>query len=163
MLGSRRLWWLLLLTFAVVAFLAFAYPMYVIRPFRAQGSRELALALAVRKWGPPIAIAAAAGVLGAAVALWKRSTSKLPKIAIACAAVLAVAFAVLSHINVYEQMFHRIDSPDVIAAAETKIDEDDMVLAVEVEGIARAYPVRMLAYHHIANDVLGRVPIVSTY
>ncbi len=37
MLGSRRLWWLLLLTFAVVAFLAFAYPMYVIRPFRAQG------------------------------------------------------------------------------------------------------------------------------
>src|SRR4051794_25195194 len=111
MLGSRRLWWLLL-TFAVVAFLAFAYPMYVIRPFRAQGSRELALALAVRKWGPPIAIAAAAGVLGAAVALWKRSTSKLPKIAIACAAVLTVAFAVLSHINVYEKMFHRIDSPD---------------------------------------------------
>ena len=53
MLGSRRLSWLLLLTFAVVAFLASAYPMYVIRPFRAQGSRELALALAVRDWGPP--------------------------------------------------------------------------------------------------------------
>lgn len=163
MLGGRRLAWLLLITFAVIAFLAFAYPMYVIRPFRAQRSRELALALAVRSWGPPIAIAAAAGALGASVALWKRSTSKLPRIAIACAAVLAIAFAVLSHVNVYEMMFHRIDSPDVIAAAEAKIDDDDMVLAIEVEGMSRAYPVRMLAYHHIANDVLGRVPIVSTY
>ena len=161
--GSRRLSWFLLITFAVVAFLAFAYPMYVIRPFRAQGSRELALALAVRSWGPPIAMAAAAGALGAAVVLWKRSTSKFPKIAIACSAVLAISFAVLSHINVYEKMFHRIDSPDAITAAEAKIDDDDMVLAIEVEGIARAYPVRMLAYHHIANDELGRVPIVSTY
>ena len=61
------------------------------------------------------------------------------------------------------RLFHRIDSPDVMAAAEAKIDDDDMVLAIEVEGVSRAYPVRMLAYHHIANDVLGRVPIVSTY
>src|SRR6476469_1853692 len=111
MLAGRRLAWLLLITFAVVAFLAFAYPMYVIRPFRAQGSRELALALEVRNWGPPIAIAAVAGASGAAVALWKRSTSRLPKIAIACTAVLTTAFAVLAHINVYEKMFHRIDSP----------------------------------------------------
>lgn len=161
--GSQKLSWLLLITLAAVAFLAFAYPMYVIRPFRAQGSRELALALEVRNWGPPIAIAAAAGALGAAVALWTRSTSKLPKIAIACAAALTIAFAVLSHINVYEKLFHRIDSPYVMAAAEAKIDDDDMVLAIEVEGVSRAYPVRMLAYHHIANDVLGRVPIVSTY
>ena len=50
-----------------------------------------------------------------------------------------------------------------MAAAEAKIDEDDMVLAIEVEGVSRAYPARMLAYHHIPNDVLGRVPIVSTY
>ena len=163
MLGRRRLSWLLLITFAVVAFFAFAYPMYVIRPFRAQGSRELALALAVRSWGPPVAIAALAGALIVAAGLWKRSTSKLSKSAVACAAALTICFVVLSHINVYEKMFHRIDFPSAIAAAEAKLDNDDMVLAIEIEGIARAYPVRMLAYHHIANDVLGRVPIVSTY
>ncbi len=34
-----------------VAFGCVAYPMYVIRPFRAQGSTELAVALVVRAWG----------------------------------------------------------------------------------------------------------------
>ena len=69
----------------------------------------------------------------------------------------------LSHINVYEKMFHRIDSPDVIAAAETKIDEDDMVLAVEVEGIARAYPVRSWRITISPMMCLGESQIVSTY
>jgi hypothetical protein len=163
MFSNRKLSWLLLLTFAAIAFLAFAYPIYVIRPFRAQGPRELALALAVRSWGPGIAIAAAAGALLVAAGLWKGSTPKLSKFAIAFTIVLTIGSAVLAHVNVYERMFHRIDEPAVIAAADAKLDNDDMVLAIQVDGVARAYPVRMMAYHHVANDLLGRVPIVSTY
>ncbi len=41
--------WLAVMT--AVAFGCVAYPMYVIRPFRAQGSTELAVALVVRAWG----------------------------------------------------------------------------------------------------------------
>ena len=35
--------------------------------------------------------------------------------------------------------------------------------AIAVNGTARAYPVRALAYHHIVNDTLGGVPLVGTY
>jgi hypothetical protein len=38
-----------------------------------------------------------------------------------------------------------------------------MVIAVNVQGEARAYPIREMAYHHIVNDVVAGQPIVSTY
>jgi hypothetical protein len=60
-------------------------------------------------------------------------------------------------------MFHRIESPEIARASEAKLDSDDMVLAIGAGGESRAYPVRMLAYHHIVNDRLGDLPVVSTY
>lgn len=163
MFASRQLSWFLLIAFATIAFLAFSYPMYVIRPFRAQGSSELALALAVRSWGPHLAIAAAIGAMLVGAKSWKGSSRKLLRFGIASAVILTIAFTILSHVNVYERMFRRIDSLSFTAAGDAKLDDDDMVLSIQVDGVARAYSVRMLAYHHIANDLLGRVPIVSTY
>ncbi len=39
----------------------------------------------------------------------------------------------------------------------------DDVIGVAVNGEARAYPVRILSWHEVANDVLGGVPIAVTY
>ena len=36
-------------------------------------------------------------------------------------------------------------------------------MAVEAEGDAVAYPVRQMAYHHLVNDDVGTLPVVSTY
>ena len=38
-----------------------------------------------------------------------------------------------------------------------------MVIAVKVNGSARAYPIRSMSYHHIYNDVVLGEPIVATY
>jgi hypothetical protein len=38
-----------------------------------------------------------------------------------------------------------------------------MVLAVKLDGMARAYPIRSMGYHHVINDVVGQEPIVATY
>jgi hypothetical protein len=138
----------------LVAFFAFAYPMYVIRPFRAQGPTELAVALAVRNWGSSVAIVAA--MIAVLVGLRKRA---LPVIA----ALLTVAFAVMANINVFEIMFHRIESPEIVRASDAKLEADDMVLAIRAGDESRAYSVRMLAYHHIVNDRIGDLPVVSTY
>ena len=160
---SRRLAWVLLAACAALAFAAFAYPMYVIRPFRAQSARELAAALAVRSWGPPVATAAAIVALLLSAFLW-RTTRRASMRALSTLATLpAIAFAALAHVNVYEIMFHRIDSPQTVSASEAKLDGDDMVLAIHQAGHARAYPIRMIAYHHIVNDRLGDLPVVSTY
>lgn len=159
---TRTRLWVLLALCALAAFLAFAYPMYVIRPFRAQGSTELAAALAIRRWAPLLSGISLAAALLACALLWKQSRRWM-RFASAAAVTLAAAFAALTHVNVYEIMFHRIDSPETMAASEAELDNDDTVLAVRVNDTARAYPVRMIAYHHIVNDVVGGLPIVSTY
>jgi hypothetical protein len=43
------------------------------------------------------------------------------------------------------------------------VGEDDIVLAVKINGESAAYPVRLMAYHHLVEDVVGGTPIVATY
>ena len=155
--------WALLALCLVTAFVAVAYPMYVIRPFRAQGAAELAAALKVRHWGPAAAAVGAAVALACAIAIWKISRSRVWRIVALSMTALTTLFATLSHVNIFELMFHRVDSPATIAANEAKLDKDDMVLAIRVGNGARGYPIRMMGYHHIVNDIVGGVPVVATY
>ncbi len=69
----------------------------------------------------------------------------------------------LAQVNVYEIMFHPLGRPSFSAARDSKLDNREMIIAVKMNGIARAYPIRDLAYHHIANDAIGKTAIVATY
>jgi hypothetical protein len=48
-------------------------------------------------------------------------------------------------------------------AAETAISDVEPVVSLEVNGDARAYPIRVLIWHEIANDTVGGVPVTVTY
>jgi hypothetical protein len=151
-----------LLAVAVVSGLCFAIPIYVIRPFRAQGSQELAIALLVRRFGPSIALVCALVAIAVAMRLWPH-VAKGRRAAAVAGVVLACGFAALSRVNVYEIMFHPINRPAFLAAGNAPVEKDDMVLAVRVNQMSRAYPIRTMGYHHIVNDRVGGVPIVATY
>ena len=58
-----------------------------------------------------------------------------------------------------------IDDPQFIssAEAETWLADNEPVIALEIEGDARAYPLQLLTWHEIANDVVGGVPVVVTF
>jgi hypothetical protein len=61
-----------------------------------------------------------------------------------------------------------LDHPRVLTRAEVEarrkyLVPGDLVLGVEVAGEARAYPLRIMQWHEIANDELGGVPIAVTY
>lgn len=147
---------------ALAGLALFVYPMYVIRPFRAQGTRELAVALAVKQAGPWLALGFAALAVGSVAFFWNswRWVRRTVGILFALVAVGAIA---LTRFNVYEQMFHPMGAPSAEPAATAKIDSDDMVMAVNINRTARAYPIRTMGYHHIANDWVGGEPIVATY
>lgn len=49
------------------------------------------------------------------------------------------------------------------ATTETRIGGTEPVITVEINGDARAYPVRYLTWHEIANDVVGGVPVAVTF
>ncbi len=71
--------------------------------------------------------------------------------------------AFFARVNIYEMMFHHLDRPEFAAADKVKLDNDEKVIAVKIGGEARAYPIRSMAYHHVANDVVGQTAIVATY
>jgi hypothetical protein len=151
------------LLLSLVSLACFAFPMYVIRPFRYQGGAELAGALFIKQIGPWLSAVCAALCILIAVR-FRNHLRPWPLRATAIASVLlGLLGTVLTHVNVYELMFHPIDSPAVEPAQEAKIDGDDMVIAVDMHGEARAYPIRQMAYHHLVNDILAGQPIVSTY
>lgn len=58
-----------------------------------------------------------------------------------------------------------LDDPAFVEAdaADPDMDDEEMVVAVEVAGDARAYPVRILDWHEIVNDAVGGRPVAVTW
>ena len=55
-------------------------------------------------------------------------------------------------------------NPKLIPPAEADyITPDELVFGVEINGDARAYPLRMLDWHEMLNDVIGGVPVALAY
>jgi len=147
----------------LASFCLLVYPVYVIRPFRAQGVRELAVALAVARYRAPFMVASVAAVFVALVWYWRRERRWLRRIASAAAPLAVVAMALASRVNIYELMFHPLGPPAFMAAGQSKLAGDEMVIAIHVSTVARAYPIRNISYYHVVNDLLDGVPIVATY
>ena len=163
MFNSNRALWLTLGILVALVLFVNAYPLYVIRPFRAQGATEFAIAMTVKIWGTMVGVGAAAVGAFCAVRLWGNNTRWIHKGGGVGFAALLAALAGAAHFNVYEMMFHAVENPEFIALTESKLEAGDMVLAVNIGGQSHAYPIRMMGYHHIVNDRIGREPVVSTY
>jgi hypothetical protein len=159
---SMRFRTVLLIALVIAAMAAVYYPIHVIRPFRAQGARELQAALIVARWSPWLTLLFA--LLGAVVTfpMW-RSRGLLRKVGVSIAMLLLVFSAVAARVNVYEIMFNPVSSARFVPAAEATYEPNDMVMAVQVNGEKRAYPVRTMGYHHVLNDVVAGEPLVATY
>jgi|SRR5579872_853545 len=157
-------------TFLIVLLLCFLatagaliYPLYVIRPFRHQGPQELIVALAVLRYRPSVMILCALSSLAALVWYWRQEKRWLRRTASAISVIAVSALAILSRVNVYEIMFHPFDRPSFSSADQVKLEGDEKVIAINIGREARAYPIRIISYHHVINDLLDGVPIVATY
>jgi hypothetical protein len=57
-----------------------------------------------------------------------------------------------------------IDSPKFERVADVDwLADDEAVLAIEIDGDARAYPYQIMTWHEIVNDTVGGVPVAVTY
>ena len=155
-----KLVWLLCLT---ASFLAVAYPIYVIRPFRSQGPLELAVALVVTRFRPAITVLCAGAALAALVWYWRVQRRIVWRLLAVLGTVCVALLAVAARVNIYELMFHHLDHPEFAAADKVKLDNDEKVIVVKIGDAARAYPIRSMSYHHVVNDMVGQTAIVATY
>jgi len=55
-------------------------------------------------------------------------------------------------------------APRFAAAAEASfMRSDDLVLGVDINGIAKAYPTRILSWHELVNDRFGGLPVLVSW
>lgn len=152
-----------LITCAIVSLAAVAYPIYVIRPFRAQGARELTAALLILRLRPVVTLVLAVAAIGAGTRYWRLQRRTLRRVLAVLGAVFVCVLAALSRVNIYEWMFHPAGHLVFSAAQQAKLDPDEKVVAVKIGNTARAYPIRSMSYHHIVNDLIDKAAIVATY
>jgi uncharacterized membrane protein YhaH (DUF805 family) len=159
---SRRLLWFLLLIIAMLALGMVFIPAWVIQPFRPQSPRGLEVSYALKRVSPFITIIALLSCIALMVKLWRGA--RWSRIALVLLLVPLAVSAWFARQNHFEWMFNPLPNAGyVTASAAAFVADSDLVMAVARNGEAAAYPVRQLAYHHLVQDTVGRVPIVVTY
>ena len=155
--------WIFLLLITLIALAIVIIPVWLIQPFKPQSSRALEVSYVIRNWSPTVTvIVMCLGVflvmrLGRGSRWWKRAL-----LVIALVPLLASTW--FARQNHFEWIFNPLATAAYATANEAAfIDDSDIVIAVESNGEAVAYPVRLMAYHHLVQDVVGGTPIVSTY
>ena len=161
--SRRKLAWLILLVLVVAVVAIVLTPMYLIAPFKAQTSRVLAVSYLMRRWSPLVTIVASLVILTLTIRLWLggRWWSR----AILVLLLLPVLGATwLARQNHFEWMFNPLPNPAYAKAAEAVfVKDDDRVMAVRLGEESVAYPITLMAYHHVLGDTVGGTPIVATY
>jgi len=160
----RRVAWavLLILTLSVLA--AVAIPVGLIMPFKSQSPNGLTLAFTLRRWSPSWTLIASVLATALVVWLWPNAHRWWRKAALVVVLILTFTGTWFARQNHFEWMFNALPNPAYATISQAGfVDDSDRVLAVENRGEAVAYPIRLMAYHHLVQDSVGGTPIVATY
>jgi hypothetical protein len=161
--SRRKLAWLALLVLIVVVLVIVLTPVFLIMPFKSQTPRIVEISYVMRRWSPWLTLLASALILLLAIRLWLggRWYSRALLIVLLLPALAATWLARQNH---FEWMFNPLPNAAYAKAADAPfVTDDDRVLSVTIGGESVAYPVRLMAYHHLVEDTVGGTPIVATY
>jgi uncharacterized protein DUF3179 len=141
-----------------------AIPVVLIQPFKAQTPFGVALAYELRQKAPAVTLVGLILLLSLLVRLGWHLTRRWQWAPVVLLAALGGVPAWFARQNHFEWMFNPLPDPTYAPAGLVDfVDDRDMVVAVEIGGDAVAWPVRQMAYHHLVQDEVGGVPVVSTY
>lgn len=160
---QRRLAWLVLFLLVIAVVVIVLTPMYLIAPFKAQTPRVMAVSYLMRRWSPLLTIVASLVILTLTIRLWLggRWWSR----AVLVILLLPVLGATwLARQNHFEWMFNPLPNPAYAKLADASfVKDDERVMAVTLGEESVAYPITLMAYHHVLGDTVGGTPIVATY
>jgi hypothetical protein len=149
---------------ALGVFVWVAIPVVLIQPFKAQTPFGVALAYELRQKAPAVTLAGLVLLLPLLIRLARHVTRGWQWAPLVLLAALGGFPAWFARQNHFEWMFHPLPDPTYAPATLVQsVDDRDMVVAVEIGGDAVAWPVRQMGYHHLVQDMVGGVPVVSTY
>jgi MFS family permease len=161
--SHRRIAWVLLLIILIIGLAVVITPIWIIQPFKPQTQRGLELSYLFRRVSPFATVVASLAFLLMTIWLW-RGTRWFLKMLLVLLLLPLFAATWMARQNHFEWIFRPHASIAYSSVPETNfVGDNDMVLAVKNNGEAVAYPVRLMAYHHLVQDVVGGTPLVATY
>jgi hypothetical protein len=161
--NHRRLAGLVLLNLTLIALVVVVSPVFLILPFKAQSPSGLAISFLFRSWSPLLTLLASVISLALTIWLW-RGTKWWRKGLLTVALLLTLAATWFARQNHFEWMFHPLPNAAYAKATEASfMGDNDRVISVAIGGEAVAYPIRLMAYHHVLADTVNGIPIVATY
>ena len=161
--GTRRLLVVTALLVLAISLILVTVPVWLIMPFKAQTPRGIQISYLFRRWSPILSVLAAGAIIALTIYLW-RAARWWTRGFLVILVLVSLVPAWASRQNHFEWMFKPIVRPEYSRAAEASgIADSDMVMAVEINGEAAAYPIREMAYHHVVEDTVGGVPLAATY
>jgi hypothetical protein len=161
--NRRKLTWLLLFLLVIAVVAIVLTPVFLIMPFKAQSPRIMEVSYLMRSWSPLLTIIGSLIILSLTIRLWLggRWWSRIVLVVLLLPVLGATWLAQQNH---FEWMFNPLPNPAYAKSAEaTFVNDDDRVMAVTIGGESAAYPIRIMAYHHLVGDTVGGKPIVATY
>jgi hypothetical protein len=137
---------------------------YLLMPF--PGSQDLeviTLVYYLEKWVWPARIA---GLLLLLPPLWRTIRSTNRREQWVRSGVLALSAGLFYFTDVAYKAERMFEEPQTVTFArpkESKVPDSLLVIGVVHEGVAKAYPVNYLGYHHKVQDQIGTLPVLVTY
>jgi hypothetical protein len=156
--------WTALFSCAVLCVAFVVLPVGLLHPFRPQSALQVSLAYEMRRVSPWLTLGGALATALCVARLVRGTRRRWSFVPLVLTVAVVGAAAWFARENHFEWMFEPIRAESFATAAEASFMEaGDMVLAVDTGADAAAYPVRQLAYHHLAADSVGGTPVVATY
>lgn len=136
---------------------------YFIMPMPgSQRMRSLELAYLLYSWRWLVRGCAVAVVVVGARSVWRSGTAARVVMMTASLAVAAMVYA-FNFVMAADAMF-KMPTQLILAPAERNtVALDRLVVGVEVDGEARAYPLQFIGYHHQVRDSIGGREVLVTY
>ncbi len=97
-------------------------------------------------------------IAGLFTSKWKRKWLLIIPLAI-----VAMVIYMTNFVMAADHMFYQPSSVLLTNATNNKVDADRLVIGVVNNGVAKAYPIRFLGYHHQVKDTVGGKPMIITY
>ena len=161
---ERRLIWPALLGLLVFSIASVAIPVFLIQPFRPQTQRALEISYLLRSWSPPATAIILIATFALVIWQWQQARRWWRKALLVVLLSLSILPAWFARQNHFEWMFNPLQNSAYVKASDASFVRDaDMVLAVKINNEAVAYPVRLMAYHHVVADAVGGTPVCATY
>lgn len=128
----------------------------------AQRMRSLELAYLLHTWRWVVRGLSVAFVVVGARAAWDRGRAARAATGLGMITVAAMAY-VFNFVMAADAIFKQPTVVVMATAADNRVELDRLVVGIEVDGEARAYPLQFIGYHHQVRDSVAGREILVTY